>query len=146
MAKEKALPKHKMYKSAEYAFIEEGYTCKAIADMFDITETTLSRWRKECSWDEKRTNNLAAPHKIREILLKELRSVAEGNNPKIDTDALAKIGKVVNSFGERTSIHIVMSVFKLFDNFMAENDPQMAIQFLEWHKKYLHYRAKIDSM
>lgn len=142
----KKLPKHKGYKSAEYAFIEEGYTCKAIADMFDISEATLVKWRKLFDWDNRRTENLAAPHKIREILLKELRDIADGNKPKIDADALIKIHKVVSALDSRTALPVVLSVFKQFDNYMADNDPQMALNFIEWHKKYLLHRAQTDSL
>lgn len=141
----KALPKHKCYKSAEYAFIEEGYTCKVIAEMFDISEATLSKWRNVYKWDDRRNENLAAPHKIREILLKELRNVADGNKPKVDADALIKINKVVSALDNRTSLPVVISVFKVFDLWMADNEPKTALLFTEFHKKYLLHLAQTSS-
>ena len=59
---------------AEKMFVEDGMTAKAIAEQLDVSEQTLSKWRKgkdgEKSWDDKRAQMLASPHKIKEILFK----------------------------------------------------------------------------
>ncbi len=142
----KRLPKHRLYSDAEHLFVEGGFTCIAISDTLRISETTLSKWRNNYTWDKKREELLASPGKIRELLLTELRNIADGNDPKINADSLSKIQKVFLSFEKQaTSIPVTLSVFKAFDNWMADNDPETAVAFTDWHKKYLHYLAQSQS-
>ncbi len=127
-------------------FVESGYNCVAIAEILTISEITLSKWRNDQGWDRKREEVLASPYKIRELLMRELASIAEGNKAKINADSLSKIQRVFLSFEKSsTSIPVILSVFKGFDNWMADNDPQTAVLFTEWHKKYLHFIAKSQA-
>lgn len=134
---------------AERMFVEDGMTAKAIAEMIDVSEVTLSKWRKgkegEKSWDDKRAEMLASPHKIREILLKELILVSEGKVSKVDADALAKINKVIESLSDKISAQVVFSVFREFDNWMADQDPKTAVLFTEWHKQFLLYKINQEG-
>lgn len=133
---------------AERMFIEDGMTAKAIAEILDKPEQTIGRWRKgrkgEKDWDIRRAEVLSAPHKIKEILTKELKSIAEGNKAAIDADALSKVGKVLVGITGKVSAQVVLSVFKEFDNWMAEQDPETAILFLDFHKQFLIYKASIE--
>jgi transposase-like protein len=134
---------------AERMFVEDGMTAKAIAEQLDVSEQTLSKWRKgkegEKSWDDKRAEMLASPHKIKEILLKELILVAGGGTSKVDADALAKINKVIESLSDKISVQVVFSVFKEFDNWMADQDPKTAVLFTEWHKQFLLYKINLEG-
>lgn len=134
---------------AERMFVEDGMTGKAISEQLDVSEQTLSKWRKgkegEKSWDDKRAEMLASPHKIKEILLKELILVAGGEKSKVDADALAKINKVIESLSDKISVQVVFSVFKEFDNWMADQDPKTAVQFTEWHKQFLLYKINLEG-
>ncbi len=134
---------------AERMFVEDGLTAKAISDMLDVSEVTLSKWRNpgngEKSWDDKRAEMLAAPHKIKEILMKELMTIADGKTSKVDADALAKINKVIETLSDKISVQIVFSVFKEFDNWMADQDPKTAIQFTEYHKQFIMYKINQEG-
>ena len=137
------LPRHKLYADAETLFVEGGLNAVGISETLSISEVTLSGWRKKYGWDKKRDDYLASPSKIRELLLTELKSIAEGKKSNIDADALSKIQKVFLSFERQsTSIPVTMSVFKAFDNWLVENAPQMAVPFTEMHKRYLHHLAQ----
>ena len=134
----------------ERMFIEDGMTAKAIAKTLGVTEQTIGRWRKglgdnPISWDEKRREFLSAPHNLKKILMKELNSVAEGKDVSIDVKALANITKVIESLSDKVSVQIVYTVFKEFDNWMAEQDPEIAVTFLEWHKLFLLNKAQQES-
>lgn len=133
---------------AERLFINEGMTAKAIANELDVTEATVSKWKKgrtgEKDWNTRRTEVLSAPHRIKELLLKELENVANGDAPKIKTDALAKISKVMENLSGKSSVQVVITVFKEFDNWMAEQEPELAIKFTEFHKQFLHYKASLE--
>lgn len=139
------LSNKKKQELAERMFIEEGMSGKAIASELEVSEVTVSAWRKKGNWDERRSQVLSAPHKIKEILLKELNNVASGQKPSIDADALAKISRVVEAVSSKTSTQIVITVFKEFDNWMAEQDPEMAVKFTEFHKSFILYKAQLES-
>lgn len=135
---------------AERMFVEDGMTAKAIASATEKTEQTIGRWRKgigenPISWDDKRKEFLAAPHNIKKILMDELTKVAEGKDPEINVKAIADITKVIDSLSDKVSIQIVYTVFKEFDNWVAEQDPDIAISFLEWHKLFLLHKAQQEN-
>ena len=134
---------------AERMFVEDGMTAKAIAEQLDVSEQTLSKWRKgkegEKSWDDKRAQMLASPHKIKEILFKELMLVVGGEKSAVDADALAKINKVIETLSDSTSVQIVFSVFKEFDNWMADQDPKTAVLFTEYHKQFILFKINQEG-
>lgn len=144
--KPKKKPRHKLYDDAFSMFVEYGMNCSTISEMTGITEPTLSKWRNDMNWDRMREETLARPDKIREILLKELKSIAEGNKAKIDTDALSKISKTLQYFDGKLSLPIIVAAMMECDNFIVTIDPQMALTISEWHKKFIHERAKTESL
>lgn len=124
---------------AEGMFIEQGMTGEAIAEMLDVRAATVSGWRKADDWDRRRDENLAAPHKLREVLMAELKRISAGEKPTIDADALSKVAKVMDTINDKITPQIAMSILKQFDNWMADQDPKTAVSFLEWHKKFLQH-------
>lgn len=139
-------PKHKLYSVAESLFTEQGLNCSAISLQLAITEATLSKWRNSMDWDSKRDSIVSTPAKIRELLLEEMKSVSSGNKAKIDADALSKINKALSYLDGKVSLSVVISVFMEFDNWMAEADPKKAVDFTEYHKLFIAYRAEQDSL
>lgn len=131
---------------AERMFINDGLNCKDISLQIDVSEQTLSRWRKgrtgENNWDTRRAEVISAPHAIKELLIAQLKLVAEGEKPTIDSDALAKISKVLETVSGKVSVQVVISVFQEFDNWMIDQDPEMAVKFLEFHKKFILHKAE----
>jgi transposase-like protein len=130
---------------AERMFVEEGMNAKEISDQLDISQQSLSKWRNEDDWDKTRDEIVAAPHKLRDILMKELKIVAEGGKSLVDADALAKINKVLETVSGRISVQVIFSVFKEFDNWMADQDPKTAVLFTEWHKQFLLYKINQEG-
>lgn len=134
---------------AERMFVEEGMTAKAIAATIDITEQTVGRWRKgiqgDISWDDKRSQYLSAPHNIKKVLMNELTHLSKGGDATIDVKAIADVTKVISTLSDKANVQIVFTVFKEFDNWMTEQDPDVAIQFLEWHKLFLLHKAQTES-
>lgn len=139
-------PKHKLYSVAESLFTEQGFNCSAISLQLGITEATLSKWRNSMDWDSKRDSIVSTPAKIRELLLEEMKSVSSGNKAKIDADALSKINKALSYLDGKVSLSVVISVFMEFDNWLAEADPKKAVDFTEYHKLFIAYRAEQDSL
>lgn len=132
MAKKDALKRQ-----ADMMFIELGYNAKAIAEQLGVTEKTVGNWRRLAKWDTRRDELLASPHKLREILLKEMRSIADGNKSTFDTDALSKVNRVFEGFSAKMSPQIVMMVMMAYDNFLADTNPELANKNIESNKKFI---------
>lgn len=134
---------------AERMFVEEGMTAKSIAAALDITEQTVGRWRKgiqgDVSWDDKKTQFLSAPSNIKKLLMNELNHLSKGGDATIDVKSIADVTKVISTLSDKANLQITYTVFKEFDNWMAEQDPDAAIQFLEWHKLFLLHKAQFES-
>lgn len=139
-------PKHKLYEAAYTLFVEQGMTCAAIAETLGLREGTLSKWRQGMQWDDYRRRTLAAPDTIQRLLLEQMEKVSSGEKPTIDTDALSKIGKALTYFNGKLSVTVIIAVLKEFDLYMAEMVPHKAVEFLEYHKMFIHHRAKLENM
>jgi hypothetical protein len=144
--KPKKKPRHRLYDDTYSMFVEYGMTCTAISEMTNISEATLSKWRNDMGWDRDREEALTRPDIIRKILMKELKWIAEGNKPRIDTDALSKISKTLLYFDGKLSLPIIVAALKECDNFIVSIDPQKAFEISEWHKSFILERAKTESL
>ena len=130
---------------AERLIIEDGKTGEYVSDFLGVSAQSISRWRKgrkgEKSWDDRRTENLSAPHKIKELLQKQLEKVASGEKATIDADALAKISRVLQDVSGKVNTQVVISVFEEFDNWLSEIDPEEAIKITKIHRKFILHKA-----
>lgn len=131
---------------AERMFVEEGMTAKSIAAALDMTEQTIGRWRKgiqgDISWDDKKAEFLSAPHNIKKVLMNELNHLSKGGDATIDVKAIKEVSNVISTLSEKVSAQIVFTVLREFDNWMATQDPEKAIEFLDWHRTFLLYKAQ----
>ncbi|AYZ12894.1 hypothetical protein EGY05_13590 [Chryseobacterium arthrosphaerae] len=75
----------------------------------------------------------------------ELGDLAEGKDSKIDVKAIATVTKAIEMLSDKVSAQIAMAVFKEFDSWMAVQDPETAVSFLEWHKMFLLYKAQQEQ-
>ncbi len=75
----------------------------------------------------------------------ELSDLAEGKDSRIDVKAIAAVTKAIELLSDKVSTQIVMAVFKEFDSWMAVQDPEAAISFLDWHKMFLLYKAQQEQ-
>ncbi len=140
-----ALSNAKKRNIAERLIIEDGKTGEYVSEFLDISVQSISRWRKgrkgEKTWDERRTENLSAPHKIKELLQQQLQLVASGEKATIDADALAKISRVLQDVSGKISTQVVISVFEEFDNWLSEVDPEEALKVTKIHRKFILNKA-----
>jgi len=134
---------------AERMFVEEGMTAKAISEALGITEKTIGRWRKgvngEPSWDDKRNKFLATPYNIKKLLSNELSNLVKGEKASLEMKAINDAIKAIQAMSDETSTQVVFTVFREFDNWMAEQDPDVAAQFLQWHKLFLLHKAQQET-
>ncbi len=134
-----------LHSLAQRMFVEEGMTAKAIADAIDMSEQTIGRWRKGGSWDERRKQHLQAPQNIKKAITEELQRLTSGYDATLDMKAINDAIKAQREISDEIGTQAAYSVFKEFDNWMASQDPEQAIQFLEWHKLFLIHKAQQES-
>lgn len=139
-------PKHKLYEAARTMFIEHGTTCAAIADTLGLHESRLSEWRNKMKWDDDRRRLLSTPDTIKKLLLEDLERVANGQPAQTDVKALCKLKNALEYFDGKVSFSVVLAVIRELDNFIAETDPQKALEHTDCHKQFLAHRAKLDSL
>jgi len=138
--------KDKLQEWAAHLYINEGYTQKAIADYIDVSEVTISKWKKDNGWEAERKANLASPRKIKAILLTELEKITNGEGSDIDSDALSKIAKVIRELGGgKVSIEAIHQVLKELDSFMLEQNPKLALECIKLHRKFLMHKIEVDG-
>ena len=134
---------------AEDMYIRLGLTGREIAENLGVTEQTVSRWKKgregERSWDDRRTESSLTPLKIKETLLKEAEKLAKGEESGVKADQLSKIMAAIDQLDKKINVRTVMDVFREFDNWMAEQDPAVAVGFTRYHKLFLQYRISLES-
>lgn len=144
----KKVSRSKLKFLAERMFVEEGMTAKAISETLGVTEKTVGTWRRasgeKTNWDEKRKSFLATPHNIKRLITDELSNLVKGEKAELDMKAINDAIKALQSMDEETSTEVVFTVFREFDNWMADQDPDMAAQFLEWHKLFLLHKAQLE--
>ncbi|MFK7059557.1 hypothetical protein V3Q90_05400 [Flavobacterium oreochromis] len=137
---------HPMYAICERMYVEEGLTKKAIASATGVSEQTIGKWSKgvgesNISWDEKKNQYKATSHNIKKVLIDELSHLASGGEATLDVKSIAEVRKTIEQLSDKTSVQVVFTVFKEFDQWMASQEPDTAILFLEWHKMFLQHKA-----
>lgn len=154
MAKQNKTPRTKaeierLRDLAEDMYIRQGKTGREIAEILDLTEQTISNWKKgrddEKTWDERKRDAQLTPVKLKELLMEEARKIVSDEGSTINADQLSKVMKAINDLDKTVNPRVVMSVFQGFDNFMAEINPEKAIEFTEFHKLYLQHIIALES-
>ena len=135
----------KLREWAAHLYIVEGYTQKAISDYINVSENTIGKWKRDDKWEEERLAILASPRKVKSVLLTEFEKLSKGETSNIDADAISKIHKVIREMNSTVSPEVIHAVLKLLDTWMSEENPQLAIQCLPLHRKFLIHQIQIDG-
>lgn len=130
---------------AERFYITDGLPDHQVCELADIKQKTLWTWKKgrkgELPWGERRQLVISAPHKIKELILEDMERVANGEKPKINADTLVKMSKTLETIDKGVNVQTVISVLKEFDNWLSETNPELASKAVDFHKKFIHFKA-----
>lgn len=133
MGKEKV----KERKAAEAMFVQQFLDAKSIAEALHLQENTVGEWRKKYKWDKLREDTINNPVQMRALLAQQMLLIAGGGDATINADALAKIYKVYEGLADKINPGIVSAIMKLYDEFLAKENPQLAVSNLDYNKKFL---------
>ena len=130
---------------AEGLYINEGWTAKAIAQTVGVSENTVGTWVKKYEWKTKKREALAAPHKIKQLLLTELEKAVNGEEPKFNADTVSKITRALERVDKGVSVQISISVMKLFTNWLTTQDldAEVLISIVDLTKGFI--KGQIDN-
>ena len=112
-------------------------TAKDLSEMTGVSEATLGVWKREDNWEKERTFYQSTPGAIERALLEELKSLADGNPPKLKADAISKVKSALALVQRDINPHITYSVLERLDKFIAEQHPELLDDRLNVHKEFL---------
>lgn len=116
-----------------------------IAEMFGVTAKTISVWSNKYDWENKRLEYQSSPIKIKQLLQKELLSVAQGNDPKLPADGISKLMAALDRCEKKADPIVVHKILKDLDNFISQIDPHFAVQATVFHKQFLQHRINLEA-
>lgn len=139
--------KDSVRKKAEAFYIENiGTTQTDVAELFKVAFSTVNNWCNKYQWDDQRLSYHASPTKIKQLLQKELLSIANGNPPKLPADAISKLMSALEKFDKSTDPNVVARVLIDLDIFTSEQiDPKTAFAQTAIHRKFLIHRIALES-
>jgi transcriptional regulator with XRE-family HTH domain len=139
----------KLRSTAEDMYIHANMTGRDIAELLGVAEQTISRWKKgrdgERDWEERRAEVSITPGKVKEILMGLALNVAKGEKTDIDAAKLSKIVSAIDRLDKKVNARITIDVFKEFDNFMAEINPTIAVEFTKYHKLFIQHKIAMEA-
>lgn len=131
---------------AEDFFVENiDVTQKEIAQMFSVSQVTVSTWAKKYNWDDKRTDYHSSPVRIKQLLQQELLSIAQGNPKKLDADAISKLNVAIDRLDAKANPIVVHRILKDLDNFVSQQEPELATKMTQFHKLFLQHRINTEA-
>jgi transposase len=130
---------------AEDYYINQFKTGKWIAEILDVTEATIVRWKHgrkgEQDWDTRRGQMISTPKKLRQLIQRQMLLVLEGNKPDVDADQIVKYASALDKIDAKVGVQTVVEVMMELDKFIMEEAPEKAIDFARIHKSFIHFRA-----
>jgi len=123
--------------TAQQMFCEFFWDAKTIADKLGIQENTIGVWRKKYEWDKIRESTINNPVKMRSLIAAQMMLIVQGEASVIDADALSKMFKVYEGISEKINPGISAAILKLYDEWLAKENPELALKNLDYNKKFL---------
>ncbi|MGE0931673.1 hypothetical protein [Peijinzhouia sedimentorum] len=138
--------KDKIRQAARDYYIENvEITQKEIAELFSITEKTVSAWSNSEDWNNKRLEYHSSPVKIKEYIQKELLNVVQGKPATLNADGISKLMSALDRVEKKADPIVVSKILKDLDNFISEDDPEFAIRCTHYHKQFLIHRINLEA-
>lgn len=94
---------------------------KEIAARLEITPQTLSTWKKNGAWQERRNAEQLSPKTLYRKLLSQLDELIERGSPLETADAISKICKQVKELDRSTTLDDTVGVLSEFGDWIIAN-------------------------
>lgn len=139
---------------AEWLFCEKRLTLEAIAKELDRNIKTITKWRDDGGWEDTKELFELSPVQLKKLLTEaairmakgEKRVDKEGNELKeVDADAIIKVMKSREYLQKGVSPEVCRDFLIELDNFVSEQNPELAAQMTKYHKMFLIEKIRIDG-
>lgn len=138
--------KDKIRQQARDYFVENfDVTKKEVAELFQVTEKTIGDWSQREDWENERLNFHTSPVRIKQLVQTEILSIAQGNPPKLPADSMSKLMAVFEKVNKTADATVVAAILKALDNFISEDNPELAHKCLPYHKQFLIHRINLEA-
>ena len=137
-------PKAHIVEPKAFALYRSGkHTQATIAKMVEVSEQTISNWKKEYEWDARLAKVSAstrrASDKLREILALEIENMKDASN----ADGIHKLSLVLDKLdGHFDRIAFTIEIMEDFNDFLNSNYPSLTAQFHEVLSPFLNEQGK----
>lgn len=148
-------------KSAAQELFNAGWDQKKIASILELSEKTISEWKKKHNWEEKRAKKnmaqdvaedhvwelinyqLAALKAKKERFEEQLKAKEIEDLPPLDkgdVDALQKLWTTVKN--KQLDWSVAVNIIKEYIGFISERDLKLAQDLLNHTDDYLNFKRK----
>jgi len=137
--------KDKIRHEAEAYYIDNPEATQTeIAELFKVTQKTISSWCVKYDWEQKRVDFHSSPIKIKQLLQREAILVAQGKPSVVNADAIAKLMSAIDRCEKKANPIVIARILKDVDNFISELDPHFAAKLTDFHKRFLQHRINLE--
>jgi len=130
---------------AENLFLTQDQTAKQIAEITGVSQVTISAWRKEGKWEDKKDFERITPTRLRMTLLKEAERVANGEASTIKADVIIKLLAGADKLAAKITPDLVFAVLSECCTYIASIDNEFALRMAEHHKLFLQHKIQQDG-
>ena len=140
------------YDLAKRLYINERVPLKEIAQRLNTTPQTLTRWKKQGAWAEKRQATMLSPKTLYYKLLAQLDVLIDDGDPKGNADAISKICKQVKELQREATVDDTIQVLTNFGDWLVANGTKLRItkeyvqELTRLHDSYIHEQIAKDNL
>ena len=133
---------------AERLYVFTDADQKDIAEQVGTTQQTITRWKAQGGWEERKAAETLTKSSIiknyyalildwQEVIKKEARMPTAS-----EVDAQHKIASAIEKLNNnKIVLPQIITVFKEYDKWLVQTNPELAKQNTEFQKKFIHMKA-----
>lgn len=120
-------------------FLDTDKTQKEIAEIVQITEKTLTKWKTEGEWELLKSAETVTTRKIIDNLYKRAYQLSQDEKSKADD--IIKIANSIDKLAnKKVTVSQIINVFKDFTSWAFGENPELAKQINLLQKKYVNHK------
>ena len=136
MAK-KALGREEKKAIALDLFLDTDKTQKEIAEIVNVTEKTVTKWKVEGDWDLLKSASTITARNIIDNIYQKMHELSLSD--KLEADKLIKLASTIEKLSnKKVTVSQIINVFKDFTTWAFGEDPELAKQINLLQKKYVN--------